>query len=38
MVHGENLYFIRKQSIDDPVALHNYFANVVTTDFGDHPP
>jgi len=38
MVHSEDLYLIWEQSIDDPVTLHNHFANVVTTNFGDHPP
>ena len=38
VVHGENLYLIWKQSIDDAVTLHNHFANVVTTNFGDYPP
>jgi len=38
MMYGEDLHLIREEPIDNPVTLHNHFANVVTIDFGDYTP
>ncbi len=38
MHHAEHLNAVRKQKVNDPIALENQFADVFTRGFGDHSP